>query len=73
MDSIMIMKASYIVVSVASLLLLLFEAPRAWLLVSTPEHGKVERQASSVAPTGNSTVRGVGYFVFLGGGYHGGK
>lgn len=67
------MKASYILLSVASLLLLLFEAPRAWLLTSKPERGKVERQTSSVAPTGNGTVRGGPHFVFLGGGYHGGK
>lgn len=69
----MIMKASYILVSGASLLLLLLEAPRASLLTSKPERGKVERQAHAATPTGNGTVRGGPYFVFLGGGYHGGK
>ena len=43
------------------------------LLTRTPERGKVERQANAAAPTGNGTVRGGPYFVFLGGGYHGGK
>jgi hypothetical protein len=69
----MIAKASYILLSGASLLLLLFEAPRASLLTSAPERGKVERAANAAAPTGNSTVRGGPYFVFLGGGYQGGK
>jgi hypothetical protein len=68
----MILKGSYILLSAASLLLLLFEAPRASLLTSTPDRGKVERKATPVGQTG--TVRGSGaYFVFLGGGYHGGK
>lgn len=68
----MILKGTYIFLSGASLLLLLLEAPRASLLTSTPERGKVERKATPVANTG--TVRGGGpYFVFLGGGYHGGK
>jgi hypothetical protein len=69
----MIMKASYILLSGASLLLLLLAAPRGWLLTSSPDRGKVQRQASSVAPTGNGTVRGGPHFVFLGGGYQGGK
>jgi hypothetical protein len=65
----MLMKASYLLLSTASLALLLFEAPRASLLTRTPERGKVQRQA----PTGNATVRGGPHFMFLGGGYHGGK
>jgi hypothetical protein len=69
----MLMKASYILLSTASLGLLLFEAPRASLLTSAPDRGKVQRQAQSAVPTGNTTVRGGPHFVFLGGGYHGGK
>jgi hypothetical protein len=68
----MLMKASYILLSTASLGLLLFEAPRASLLTRTPDRGKVQRSAQAV-PTGNTTVRGGPHFVFLGGGYHGGK
>jgi hypothetical protein len=69
----MLMKASYILLSTASLGLLLFEAPRASLLTRAPDRGKVQRQAQNVPPTGNTTVRGGPHFVFLGGGYHGGK
>ena len=69
----MFMKASYLLLSTASLGLLLFEAPRASLLTSTPERGKVQRSASQAVPTGNTTVRGGPHFVFIGGGYHGGK
>jgi hypothetical protein len=68
----MLMKASYILLSGASLGLLLFEAPRASLLTSAPDRGKVQRQAHA-ATTGNTTVRGGPSYVFLGGGYHGGK
>lgn len=68
----MLMKASYILLSTASLGLLLFEAPRASLLTRAPDRGKVQRQAQA-APVGNATVRGGPYFVFLGGGYQGGK
>ncbi len=68
------MKASYILLSAASLSLLLFEAPRASLLTGAPDRGKVQRQANPNAPGGTTgTVRGGHYFVFLGGGYHGGK
>jgi len=65
----MIAKATYILLSVASLGLLMFEAPRGRLLTSAPERGKVERQAH--ASGSGSTVRASG-FVFIGG-YHGGK
>ena len=69
----MFLKASYIGLSTASLLLLLLEAPRASLLTSAPERGKVERKAAAAADAGHGTVRGGGgYFVLLGG-YHGGK
>lgn len=66
----MLMKASYILVSTASLALLLFEAPRGALLTSSPERGKVERKDQDLNP-GNATVRRP-RFIFLGG-YHGGK
>jgi hypothetical protein len=67
----MIMKASYILLSATSLSLLLFEAPRASLLTGTPDRGKVQREANPKTPVG--TVRGGPHFIFLGGGYHGGK
>lgn len=67
----MYLKASYILLSAASLLLLLFEAPRAGVLTGAPERGKAERGANPAAQTG--TVRGGPHFVFIGGGYHGGK
>jgi len=73
----MFMKASYILLSVASLGLLLVEAPHGALLTSTPERGKVERK-DHPGPPGSApgsgqtrTVRSA-YFVFIGG-YHGGK
>ncbi|NVB43365.1 hypothetical protein G6O69_36405 [Pseudenhygromyxa sp. WMMC2535] len=64
----MLTKAAYIVLSLASLGLLFFEAPSGALLTSTPERGKVERQQN---PNTHTTVRAP-MFVFLGG-YHGGK
>lgn len=67
----MFAKASYIVLSVASLGLLLFEAPRGNLLTGAPERGKVEQQAQPATPGSSHTVRSA-YFVFIGG-YHGGK
>lgn len=66
----MLLKASYILLSTASLGLLFFEAPGGALLTSSPDRGKVERKDKD-APSGNVTVRRP-YFVFLGG-YHGGK
>lgn len=66
----MFAKASYIVLSAASLGLLLFEAPRGQLLTTTPERGKVEHKAPD-SSTNNPTVRSA-HFVFIGG-YHGGK
>jgi hypothetical protein len=71
----MIAKASYIVLSLASLGLLLFEAPRGNLLTGAPERGKVERKAGATATSTSSSARPTvraAYFVFIGG-YHGGK
>ena len=66
----MLIKASYILISLASLALLLLEAPRGALLTSAPERGKAERSQDS--PSGGATVRRHNHFVFIGG-YHGGK
>ena len=66
----MLLKASYILLSVTSLGLLMFEAPRGALLTSSPERGKVERD-NKTASTGNATIRRP-HYIFLGG-YHGGK
>jgi hypothetical protein len=71
----MLTKATYIVLSLASLGLLLFEAPRGQLLTSKPERGKVEHKAasdSSTSPNNNNPTVRSAYFVFIGG-YHGGK
>jgi hypothetical protein len=65
------MKASYILLSVASLGLLMFEAPRGALLTSSPVRGKAERDTKETG-SGNATVRRP-HFILLGGGYHGGK
>jgi hypothetical protein len=65
-------KASYILISTASLGLLMFEAPRGNLLTTTPDRGKVEQKANPASADPNKpTARGA-YFVFIGG-YHGGK
>ncbi len=67
----MVRLALYTLLSAASLGLLLFEAPRGGLLTSAPERGKVGKADPR---TGGPTVRGVGpAFIYLGGGYHGGK
>lgn len=69
----MIMKASYILLSVASLGLLLFEAPRGSMLTSSPERGKVERKdRDNPTGAGNANIRNRHMFLFIGG-YHGGK
>jgi len=67
----MMLKIAYWVVSAGSLGLLLFEAPAGALLTSEPERGKVTMQPG---PNGGPTVRGGGpTFIWLGGGYQGGK
>ena len=63
----MVMKATYVVLSLAAISLLALEAPRASWLTRAPERGKVERKTNS----GGGTVR-MPVFVFLAG-YHGGK
>jgi hypothetical protein len=66
----MVLKASYAVFSLASVGLLLFAAPSGALFTSKPERGKVERRVDPAAS--NGTVRRP-HFVFIGGGYQGGK
>lgn len=64
----MVRNIVYWIASVASLGLLFFEAPTGALLTTTPERGKVTKDAQG------KTVRGRGpVFVWLGGGYQGGK
>ncbi len=61
----------YAVLSVGSLGLLMFEAPRGGILTSAPEKGKVGKADPKA---GGRTIRGSGpAFIYLGGGYHGGK
>jgi hypothetical protein len=67
----MFAKASYLTLSLASLGLLLFEAPRGTLLTLAPERGKVERSDQPATLGSPHTVRSA-YFVFVGG-FHGGK
>ena len=62
------LKVMYLLVSGATLGLLFFEAPAGNLLTTTPEKGQV-----GSGPSGK-TVRGRGpTFIYLGGGYKGGK
>lgn len=67
----MMLKIAYWVVSAGSLGVLLFEAPSGALLTTAPERGKVT--ASPTQGKGSPTVRGGPTFIWLGGGYHGGK
>ena len=69
----MFAKASYILISTATLGVMFFEAPRGKLLTRTPDRGKVEQKANAASSTSpdKPTARGA-YFVFIGG-YHGGK
>lgn len=64
------LKIAYWVLSTGSLGLLFVEAPAGSLLTTAPERGKVTLTQSATGPT----VRGGGStFVWLGGGYQGGK
>jgi hypothetical protein len=58
----------YWIAGFGSLGLLFFEAPSGSLLTTTPDRGKVERDKS-----GKTVRRGVPVFIWMGGGYHGGK
>ncbi len=65
------MKYLYWLVSTGALAILALDAPSGSLLFRTPERGKV--QAAKPQKQG-PTVRGRGpMFIWLGGGYHGGK
>ena len=66
----MLMKASYLILSAASLGLLVFEAPSGGLMTTTPAVGKVESKPSKHSNQ-NVTMRSR-HFVFIGA-YHGGK
>ncbi|MBX7084319.1 MAG: hypothetical protein K1X88_34250 [Nannocystaceae bacterium] len=55
----------YWLLSLGSLGLLAFDAPRGRLLTLEPDRGEVEK--------GTGTVRGRPIYVWSGGGYHGGK
>lgn len=68
----MFMKASYLLLSLASLALLFVEAPRATLLTRSAERGKVERQQGAASATQRGPTVRAPMFIFLGG-YHGGK
>lgn len=60
----------YIALSAGSIGLLAVEAPRGGLLTTAPDKGKVQLSKSK----DGKTVRRVGpAFIWLGGGYHGGK
>jgi hypothetical protein len=55
----------YLVLSLGSLAMLAFEAPRGAMLTGTPERGQVTKDGQS--------VRGRPAFIWAGGGYQGGK
>jgi hypothetical protein len=63
------LKYLYWSASAATLAMLLLEAPRGAWLTSAPEKGKV-----GTGPSGPGSARGGGpAFIWLGGGYRGGK
>ena len=65
----MVRNVIYWILGGASLSALLFAAPSGALLTSTPARGQIVRDAQ-----GKTTVRGSSSrFIWLGGGYHGGK
>lgn len=71
----MIRNIIYGVCGFASLGLLFFAAPGGALLTGTPQTGKVTTDTSGnkTGSTGNRTIRGGAAFIWLGGGYQGGK
>ena len=64
----MIRNIIYAAFGFGSLAMLLFSAPRGALLTSAPATGKVTTDSS-----GKRTIRGGPAFIWLGGGYQGGK
>ncbi len=64
----MIRNTIYAVCGIGSLALLFVAAPAGLLLTGKPQTGKVTKDAS-----GKKTVRGGPAFIWLGGGYQGGK
>ncbi|MCA9706490.1 MAG: hypothetical protein KDK70_11625 [Myxococcales bacterium] len=67
------LKIAYWVVSAGALGLLAFEAPSGAVLTTAPERGKVTLSKPTPGEAGKPTVRGGPTFIWLGGGYHGGK
>jgi len=72
----MFMRIAYLVTGLGTVALLAFEAPRGSVLTRDPPRGQVSKAPTQSGSSGSrgSTVRGYGpAFVFLGGGYRGGK
>ena len=70
------MRYIYWTLSVATLGLLIFDGPTGSLLTSSPATGKVQRSNTATTNTGpRRNARGVGgaMFLWMGGGYRGGK
>jgi len=68
------LKIAYWVISAGSIGLLAFEAPSGSMLTSAPEKGKVTiNKPEKGKGKGSPTVRGGPSFIWLGGGFHGGK
>jgi hypothetical protein len=64
------MRITYIVLGAASLGLLFLDAPGGAILTTAPERGKIEagpEHSGSGSPSARRT------FLFVGGGFHGGK
>lgn len=68
----MVFKIAYWVISLGSLGVLALEAPSGALLTGSPERGKVTA-AKPEPGQSTRTVRGRPAYIWLGGGYHGGK
>ncbi|MEM7157348.1 MAG: hypothetical protein AAF799_31165 [Myxococcota bacterium] len=66
-------KIAYWVLGASSMGLLMFDAPSGSLLTSEPERGKVTMSKPDKNGESKRTVRGGPTFIWLGGGYHGGK
>jgi len=64
----MIYKLTYVLTSAATLGLLAFDAPSGGMLTSAPE-----RPSVGSAPPGRTARGGGPAFIYLGGGYKGGK